>query len=90
MVDESAANYECIGEVETRHGCKLVDVLTTNPDTLGMILTNSVVEAKFLGQKAWWHARVETEDEESGKVAQSHGTSSNSKGCMIRSGIVIP
>lgn len=90
VVDEGASDDESVGEVETRHGCELVDVLTADPDTLSVVLTNSVVEAKRFRQQTRRHARVETEDKESSEIAESHGTSSNSESCMVRSGVVIP
>lgn len=90
VVNEGAANDKGVGKVKTRHGCELIDIAPANPDALSIVLADGVMEAKRFWQQTWWHARVEAENEECSKVAQSDGTSSDSESSMIRGGIVIP
>lgn len=68
MVQECTADHERVGEVQTRHGSKLIDILAANPHGLGVVLPNGVVESVRFRQQTRWHAWPHGKDEEGSKV----------------------
>lgn len=83
MPEKSAPDHERVREMQTWHGGKLVKVPTlavfADPDTLGMRLSNGVLEAEAFRKQPGRHAWVNSEGEESNEVTQSHCASRDRK-----------
>lgn len=90
VVEECRADCEGVGEVERGHGSQLVDVARLDPDALGVLLSDGVLEAVGFGEEARRHARVECEDEECGKVAEGHSAADEGVGVVVWRDKVIP
>ena len=48
VVQERRPDAERVGEVQARHGCELIDVVSSNPDGFGTCLTDGILKAEFL------------------------------------------
>lgn len=90
VVQKRRSNTEGVCEVQTRHGSQLVDIVASNPDGFGVLLSDSVVETEFFRQQTRRHAGEEREDEKGCEITQSHGSADDGKGRMVRSGIIVP
>ena len=80
MVDQSHADAERVSEVHRGHRSKRVDVFATHPNTLRVVVADSVKEAILRWKETWWHTRVEDEGHEGAEVGEGHGATSYSKG----------
>lgn len=90
VVEEGAADAECIAEMHRGHGGKGVDVFAGHPNGLGFIVADGVKEAILGREETGWHAWVADEDYKGEKVGKGHGAADSGEGCVGWSNVVEP
>lgn len=88
MVEESAADAEGVGEMQTWHGGELVDRFAVHPNTFRVLLSDGVEKAVGFGEEAGWHAGVDTEGCKGEEVAKGYGTTGDGE-CVGIGGFVV-
>jgi len=90
MIDHRHANAEGVAKMHRGHSSKLVDEFSAHPNTLCIVVADSVEEAVFRRQEARRHAWVYNKGQESTEVGEGEGAASDGK-CVERGRhVVVP
>lgn len=90
MIDHRHANAEGVAKMHRGHSSKLVDEFSAHPNTLCIVVADSVEEAVFRRQEARRHAWVYNKGHKSAEVGQGKGPAGDGKGVKGRCDVVVP